>query len=136
MKRLLDYLFERRDIVNCEREIYLQRWFVVRLAERFAIFAHRFERSDEDRALHDHPWDFIVIPLWRGYVEHSEKGARRVYPLLGIRWRRAEYRHRVELIAGRPAWSLFVRFNRRRAWGFWLPEGWMAWNRWWQEKCE
>lgn len=144
MIKLLNALFRRRDIVNCARGVYLQRWFVVRWKERFAIFVHRFERSDEDCALHDHPWSFIVIPLWRGYVEHHEMrrtlfsvaNRTRVYPLIGSRFRRAEYKHRVELIDGKPSWSLFIRFNRRRVWGFWTELGWVAWDRWWQDKCE
>jgi hypothetical protein len=56
-----------------------------------------------------------VIPIWRGYIEHSIvkkpswwKGEwfndkleipRRVYPILGTRLRPATYRHRVELLS-------------------------------------
>lgn len=151
--RLLDLLFKKREIVNCDRDVYLHRWFVIR-TKRFGLFIHKFVRSDEDRALHDHPWSFIVIPIWRGYFEWSNcKGCqqypeyyenqscpnpqrKRVYPILGARYRRAEYRHRVELIGGKPSWSIFIRFTKRRDWGFWLPAGFQQWNKWWQEKCE
>lgn len=153
--RLLDRLFAKRVIVNCERQAYLHRWFVIR-TERFALFIHKFVRSDEDRALHDHPWSFLVVPIWRGYVEHSDReevtfepdgtqlrkvtllrpSKRRVWPILGARFRRAEYRHRVELIDGKPSWSLFFRFRSRRTWGFWPTSGFIAWNKWWEEKCE
>lgn len=147
---LLNRLFQRKDIVSCDRELYLQRWYLFR-SERLGVFLHHFVRSDEDRALHDHPWSFLVVPLWRGYIEHSECSMCRhpptptaclcprrvrVYPLLGTRFRRGTYRHRVELIDGKPSWSLFFRFREHRTWGFWLPTGFMAWNRWWQEKCE
>ncbi len=109
---LLNRLLTHRNIVNCDRDIYLRRWYLVR-TPWFAIFLHKFERSDEDRALHDHPWPFIVIPIWRGYIEHSsrividdefgiptqarEPQTNRVYPILGTRFRPATYRHRVEL---------------------------------------
>lgn len=143
--RVLDRLFDGKVVVNCERDPYLYRWFIVRW-NWLGVFLHKFVRSDEDRALHDHPWSFLVVPLWRGYVEHSdvenpETGERtptkrRVWPIIGTRLRPAEYRHRVELIDGRPSWSLFFRFRKRRLWGFWPSEGFTAWNRWWQEKCE
>lgn len=165
--KILNRLFKRRDIVDCNGSLYLRRWYLFR-SERVGIFIHQFVRSDEDRALHDHPWDFIVIPLWRGYIEHNVRhhpcggqlepyaNQTRVLPLLGTRWRRAEYKHRVELLecdyrgaldleedcprcAGRgikPAWSIFIRLRKRREWGFATPEGWIQWNRWWQEKCE
>lgn len=154
IERLLSRLLELRVIVNCDHDPYLYRWYVFR-TKWVSLFIHKFVRDDEDRALHDHPWPFLVIPIWRGYVEHCEKWcdcfncrehptmprqriphARRVRPLLGMRLRRATYRHRVELIAGKPAWSVFIHFRRWREWGFWLPEGFIQWNKWWQEKCE
>jgi hypothetical protein len=135
VSRILDWLFAKRVIVNCEHDPYLHRWFIIR-RERFALFIHRFVRGDEDRALHDHPWHFIVIPVWRGYIEHNDAGARRVWPILGVRFRRATYRHRVQLIDGKPAWSLFIRFKHLREWGFWPSEGFILWNKWWQDKCE
>ncbi len=173
--RVLDRLFEKKVIVNCAHDPYLHRWYVFR-SERIGLFIHKFVRSDEDRALHDHPWPFIVIPLSGGYIEHSdqpisesEKRAaviswaifnnivprtlsydnlleqlnrrnlvqRRIRPLISTRYRNTTYRHRVELIDGRPSWSLFFRFKKLRDWGFWSKSGFIQWNRWWQEnKCE
>jgi hypothetical protein len=113
IERVLNRLFKKREIVNCDHDIYLHRWFIYQ-GTRIGIYIHKFVRSDEDRALHDHPWNFLVIPLWRGYIEHNEQwddgdGTRhgpaikyinktRVLPILGTRYRKAEYRHRVELL--------------------------------------
>jgi len=169
IEKILSWIFKRRDIVNCEHDIYLRRWYVFR-TKYISLFIHKFERSDENRGgLHDHPWNFLVIPIWRGYIEHSMRwddgeGTRhgppvpyevknRVYPILGTRLRPATYRHRVELLSrevsehteavcGRkinplkPAWSLFFHFKKLRDWGFWMPEGFVNWNKFWQDKCE
>ncbi len=70
ISRILNRLFEKKVVVNCAREPYLHRWYLLR-TEPVGIL-HKFVRSDEDRALHDHPWSFIVIPLWGGYVEHTD----------------------------------------------------------------
>lgn len=109
---VLNLAFPRKDILSCLRQVYLRRWVIFRLPS-FGLFIHKFERSDEDRGLHDHPWDFIVIPLWRGYIEHRfdtqktyhpKKGhffkvlQRRVWPIIGARIRPARYAHRVELL--------------------------------------
>lgn len=161
--QILDRLFEKRVIVNCERDPYLNRWYVLR-TQRLGIFIHQFVRSDEDRALHDHPWSFLVIPLWGGYIEHSDTTledadfldllkltsaqaeeafesrrvprSRRVWPIISTRYRSTKYRHRVELIKGRHSWSLFFRFTKVREWGFWPKDGFIQWNKWWQDKCE
>lgn len=154
MEKLLNRIFDYRVIQNCERDPYLMRWYVFR-RESFAIFIHKFVRSDEDRALHDHPWAFIVVPLWRGYIEHSDRECpcfacqnhpcmaperipvkKRVWPIIGTRFRSATYRHRVELLDKKPAWSLFFRFKRIREWGFWPKEGFMDWKKWWNDLCE
>ncbi len=147
---ILHRLFDGKIIVNCEREPYLYRWYLIK-REWLSVFLHKFVRSDEDRALHDHPWSFVVIPIWRGYIEHSDvenplTGERslvkhRVYPLISSRWRQAEYRHRVELLTDQhgqllPSWSIFIHFKRRRLWGMWPSNVFTAWNKWWQEKCE
>lgn len=153
VESILDRLFEKKVIVNCERKPYLHRWYVFR-TERISLFIHKFVRSDEDRALHDHPWGFFVLPIWRGYIEHHDpkceacknnggrclldgkSHSRRVHPIIGARLRTALYRHRVELIGNKPAWSLFIRFKKIREWGFWMPEGFVQWNKFWQDKCE
>lgn len=171
--KILDRLFEKRVIENCDHDPYLLRWFLLRRGEALGVYVHKFLRSDEDRALHDHPWDFLVIPLWRGYREHSLRGrnicwdcdgwcitrnvgvefiktcptckgqgevdniiVRRVLPFLGTRFRRGLYRHRVELVDGKPAWSLFIRFRRSRLWGFWPSGSFVAWDKWWSANCE
>lgn len=114
IEKFLDWWLQKTVIVNCDKDPYLHRWYLIRW-NILGIFIHKFVRSDEDRALHDHPWDFIVIPIWRGYVEHSEHEysketplghlgiramatQRRVYPIIGTRFRRGTYRHRVELL--------------------------------------
>lgn len=165
---LLDRLFDGKIILNCDHDPYLLRWYVVR-TKRVGIFIHKFVRSDEDRALHDHPWSFLVIPLWGGYIEHSDRPltqdevlfvaerakehklsneriaellafrpavVRRIWPIISTRYRDTTYRHRVELINERPSWSLFIRFTKLREWGFWAKEGFIQWNKWWQDKCE
>ncbi len=148
-EHILNRLFEKRVIVNCDHDPYLHRWYVLR-TERLGLFIHKFVRSDEDRALHDHPWPFFVIPLWGGYVEHSDRPLhpwpgclcprvdvkRRVWPIISARYRDTTFRHRVELVKERPSWSLFFRFTKIREWGFWPKEGFILWNKWWQDKCE
>jgi len=135
VEKIIDRFLDSRVIINCEKDPYLKRWYL-RRKPNLAIFIHKFIRSDEDRALHDHPWDFIVIPIWRGYVEFNDEGSRRVWPIISSVRRSAEYRHRVELIKRKPAWSIFIRLKRRRMWGFWPENVFVDWQRWWSDQCE
>jgi hypothetical protein len=130
---LIDFI-PHKVIVNCDRQAYLKRWYLFR-SKSIGVFLHRFYRSDEDRALHDHPWAFITFIIWRGYIEHTPKGVSRKWPGM-ICYRPATWRHRVELVYDKPAWTLVVRFKEHRMWGFWEKTGFIAWNKWWQDKCE
>src|SRR6185312_6999729 len=53
----------------------LQRWFVVPRNFFNNVYLHRFLRSDDDRALHDHPWDNRSWVLSGEYVEHLQDGS-------------------------------------------------------------
>ena len=129
-EKILNKLFHRRDIRSCEMEIYLKRWYIFK-SKRLTLFVHKFEKSDEDMALHDHPWAFFVIPIWRGYYEYNLKGKSRSYPIISMRYRNRDYRHRVVLIDRKPSWSLFFHGVKSGLWGFWPGGKFVNNNQWW-----
>lgn len=105
---------------------YMRRWFVSPRGDKPACYLHQFLRSDDDRALHDHPWASCGIILAGGYLEHLPNNIvveRRVGDVIP---REALHRHRVELHRdgdhNREAWTLFLTAERTRDWGFWCPE--------------
>jgi hypothetical protein len=106
---------------------YLQRWFIVPRNEEMNIYLHRFLHSDEDRARHDHRGDNRSWLLQGQYIEDTEDGRRLVRAGETVD-RKAEQPHRVELIDGEPAVSLFLIGPIRRDWGFHCPEEWVQWE--------
>lgn len=112
--------------------VLLVRYFLLRVSF-LAIFLHHLVESDEDRALHDHPWSFLTFLFHRGYWEHTPEG-RFWRPRFSLLFRPAEWAHRLEL-AG-PTWTLVFRFRRRRVWGFYMPGGWMDWIAFGKEWCD
>ena len=129
-------------IIGDASDPYLLRWYIIPRNRFFNIYLHKFCRSDDDRALHDHPWLFNASILLRGkYLEHTPKGAfaRRVgIPV--FRWGKAP--HRVELekyyedfiprwgmsfVREHPVWTIFITGPVVREWGFYCPSGWRHW---------
>lgn len=90
-------------------------------------YLHQFWRSDDDRALHTHPWLFNISILLRGtYLEHTAKGVRRREAGdIVFRWGAAA--HRIELTDG-PVWTLFITGPKVREWGFLCPQGFVHWR--------
>jgi hypothetical protein len=113
-------------IVGSTDDPYLLRWWIIPRNRWFNIYLHRFLRSDDDRALHDHPWVNISILLKGAYVEHTAKGARR-YAAGAIKVRLPTSAHKIELTEG-PCWTLFLTGPRIREWGFLCPKGWRHWR--------
>lgn len=104
---------------------YMERW-ILDLGPLGTIRLHHILRSDEARALHDHPWDFWSLLLTGGYLEVTERGSR-WWPRWSLVRRRAEDLHR--LVVDRPVWTLVWSGPRRREWGFLVPgEGWLHWR--------
>lgn len=106
---------------------YLHRWWLIPRNRWFNIYLHHFMRSDDDRALHDHPWWNLSILLKGGYIEHLPDGVKKYRVLGDFVWRRATQAHRIELAAG-PVWTLFITGRRVREWGFLCPQGWRHWR--------
>jgi hypothetical protein len=112
---------------------YLVRWFVIPRNPLFNVYLHRVVRSDDDRALHDHPWVNLSILILGEYVEHTiDAGGihRRTTRRAGdIKLRRAQAAHRLEVIPGVECWTLFITGPRLRQWGFHCPfVGWVHWR--------
>lgn len=128
--------FKIRKIPNCQGELYMTRIYLVRFSNGAQLMINYFHRSDEDRELHDHPWDFKSIILWRGYHEHHPGGIITTYPGMFLK-RAAQWRHRVVLKNGKSACTLVFTGPDVRQWGFHTPQGWVNHNEFWKMKgCE
>ena len=106
---------------------YLRRWFLIPWNRRFNVYLHKFLRSDDDRALHDHPFDNVSILLRGSYLEHTPEGTFRRSAPAFVR-RTAEQSHRIELIDGKHVWTLFVTGRKVREWGFHCEKSWRHWR--------
>ena len=105
---------------------YLQRWYLLPRNHWCNVYLHKFGRSDDDRALHDHPWYSVSLLLKGELLEHSFNRKRHI-PWLWPVCRSAKFAHRLELVKG-PVWTLFITGPRIRKWGFYAPHGWCYWR--------
>lgn len=113
-------------IIGGADDPYLRRWWLIPRNRWFNVYLHHFCRSDDDRALHDHPWANCSILLAGSYTEHTiDAGGihrRAVLTAGSVRLRLSgKTAHRIELHNG-PCWTLFITGPRYREWYFHCPE--------------
>ena len=58
-------------IIGQSNNPYMQRWWIIPRNRFFNIYLHKIIRSDDDRALHCHPFDSLSILLYNKYIEHT-----------------------------------------------------------------
>lgn len=120
----------QHDLVHVKGDPYLERWI---LWFGFQIRLHKFYRSDDDRALHDHPWPFITFPLLP-YSEEYWDGLnvrRRFVQSYRFHYRASTHRHIVRKFTHRPVWTIVMMGLKNNAWGFWPDsETFVPWREW------
>jgi hypothetical protein len=140
-------------IGGADRPYLIRHWLLPR-NRFFNVYVHQFLRSDDDRALHDHPWLFNASWLIEGeYVEQTiaAGGITLRTPRKAGDWkfRWGPAPHRVELLPQPewdgtcrprqicfapggvwPCWTVFITGPVVRQWGFHCPDqGWIHWKR-------
>jgi hypothetical protein len=142
LKAVLTFFYFYSDI-TISGVLYMRRWrFMPDWLPGFRV--HNILQSDDDRALHDHPFSFLTIILKGGYYEHLADGTKKWHGRGAILWRPAETLHRIELktisqftvydTQGKrikthrtllPAWTFVLRSRYFRQWGFQTEAGWV-----------
>lgn len=117
-----------KQMIGPENNPYMVRYILFRWAHLPRVYVHKFLRSDDERAPHNHPWWFMSLVLSGSYLEYTDDPAS---PILRKRFSFA-YRplsvfHRVALPNGRrrdgtygplPCWTIVVTGPDVRSWGF------------------
>jgi hypothetical protein len=126
---------EARDpdvLIGGAEDPYMRRWWRIPRNAFANAYVHNIRKSDDDRALHDHPWISCSIVLSGAMVEHTiDAGGihqKRVLRAGAVKFRGAKSAHRLEII-DHPCWTLFLTGPRIRAWGFHCQNtGWIHWK--------
>ena len=105
----------------------LRRWWIIPRNEWGNVYLHEVLKSDDDRALHDHPWANTSIILFGEYIDVTPDGEfqRKAGDVIH---RKAADSHRLVVPEGGRAISLFTTGPWERDWGFHCPKGWVYWK--------
>lgn len=110
--------------------VYLRRWHTFPRNRFGNIYVHLFTASDDQRALHDHPWPSMSFVIEGSYSEIVPENAQQPGGPTTIHHmetgniiiRTPQSAHRVVIPEGKHAITLFFTGPRTREWGFWCPK--------------
>jgi hypothetical protein len=132
---MFDWLLKRLpsfNIVGEDGSLYLKRYY---LAKNWlgGVYIHKIMRSDDDRALHDHPWKFTSFILDGEYTEITpECPEGKLWKAGSMIKHEAEDAHR--LVLDKPVWTLVFVGKKTREWGFYAKDGWVHWRSYLNDK--
>lgn len=129
-------------IIHNDDGEYLRRWYVIPRNPILNLYLHCIVGSDDDRALHCHPWLNISVLIAGNYREivptHPDQPSADDYLDGGTRThtrtagdviaRSGNDRHRL-VNTGAPCWTLFITGPVFRRWGFWCRKGFVYWRK-------
>lgn len=106
---------------------YLRRWWVIPRNPFYNVYLHEINKSDDDRALHDHPWENQSFIIKGRYLEYTPEGSFERKQGDYVQ-RPATAQHRLEVYEGETGViSLFSTGPKVREWGFHCPQGFVPW---------
>ena len=127
-RRVLNHMGNQpptRIIEGAAGEPYLHRWELRGNNPNFDVYLHRFLKSDDSRALHDHPAASLAILLSGTYKEWFRASHYKTRTEGDAILRVATTAHRIEIDESRPGpITIFIRGPKLREWGFYCASGW------------
>lgn len=93
-----------------------------------SLRVHHWISSDDDRAIHDHPWWFLTFVVKGGYTDYSPNRPD-FMKAPAVRFRKAEHQHTVFPHEG-GCWTILITGRPLRKWGFWPKGKFVKANKW------
>lgn len=119
---MIDKLFLIKEIKSKTGVVHFKRYRLLNLYF-FKICLHFIYERDKDDYLHDHPWNYIIIPLKGSYKEKTVNGIN-IIKFGQIHFKRAEHLHAINEIIS-PTITLAILGRSKRVWGYQTDNGWV-----------
>jgi hypothetical protein len=130
LSKLINSLLLVKEIKSKQGEVHFRRYRLLQ-TPWFAIYIHHILISDQDKDMHDHPWNFTSVILEGAYREVSsypsnfDKIYVRDYYSGDVIEHQAQDAHKITLVSDE-VWTLVFTSGRVREWGYQTPVGWIG----------
>lgn len=130
MLQLIHKIFLEKEIMSKAGVLHFRRWRILS-TPWFGVYIHRIYKADDDKYLHDHPWDYWSMVLTGSYNEETETSPRPGHGKENMlvpgscNSRRGEQFHKIKSLNSKSVTTLFITGKRRRDWGYKVGKYWV-----------
>jgi hypothetical protein len=105
-----------KEIKSKSGKLHFRRWQILK-TRWFSIWIHCIYAPDEDKHLHNHPWDFKSMVIKGSYLEETENG--NIFQKFGkFNSRNGDDFHKILKLNTEKVYSLFFVTPPKREWGY------------------
>lgn len=105
-----------KEIKSKDGVVHFRRWRIL-YTPWFKINLHGIYKRDEDKHLHNHPWNFASIVLKGFYVEEKSDGLNLRYPGQ-IAIRKKDVFHKIYSLCSKSVYTLNIMWGKEEVWGY------------------
>lgn len=110
-------LFKKvKEIKSKDGVVHFRRWRIL-YTPWFKINLHGIYKHDEDKHLHNHPWNFLSIVLSGWYVEDIDGKLNLRYPGQ-IAKRTKKIFHKISSVCSKSVYTLNIMWGKQEVWGY------------------
>ncbi len=106
-----------KEIKSKDGVLHFRRWRILSLPF-LKINLHGIYMHDEDKHLHNHPWNFISIVLKGWYSERLEGDKINVRYPGNIAMRKKDAFHKIDSLQSKSIYTLNFMWGKQEVWGY------------------
>jgi hypothetical protein len=105
-----------KEIRSKEGKLHFRRWQILK-TPWFSIYIHGIYAPDQDKHLHNHPWDYKSLVLKGSYIEETNNGVN-LLKFGSVTSRNGEDYHKIKTLLTNSVYTLFIVSPAKRTWGY------------------
>ena len=117
-----------KEIRSKSGKLHFKRWQILN-TPWFCVYIHGIYHKDEDKYLHNHPWNIWTMILWGSYIEEllakNEKDrVHKTRTFLNMGYRNSEQFHCIKSVMSKRVITLAIVGKRKeKKWGYHTENG-------------
>ncbi len=117
-----------KEIRSKDDVLHFKRWRLLK-TPWFEVYIHGIYHKDEDKHLHNHPWNIWTMILWGSYIEElmgkdCKSTKHKIRTFLNMGYRNSERFHCIREVISKKVYTLAIVGKRKsHEWGYHTEKG-------------